>query len=60
LIKLIDHKGEGKIHIDDFKVFLATLNLKKVHQIFDELSPVPALKDFVSPMLIGLLNRDQT
>ena len=46
LIKLIDRKGEGRVDLEDFKVFLATLGLKKVHAIFDELSPVPALKDF--------------
>ena len=48
LIKLIDKKGEAKIHKSDFKSYLATLGLKKEHEIFDELSPIPALKDFNS------------
>eukprot|EP00919_Chromeraceae_sp_WS-2016_P053342 GHVR01126689.1.p1 GENE.GHVR01126689.1~~GHVR01126689.1.p1 ORF type:complete len:127 (+),score=15.85 GHVR01126689.1:658-1038(+) len=44
VIRLIDKKGEGHVHRDDFKVYLATLGLKKEHEIFDELSPIPALK----------------
>lgn len=46
LIKLIDKSGQAKIHKKDFKFYLATMGLKKQHQIFDELSPIPALKDF--------------
>lgn len=44
LVKLMDRKGVGKIHPSNFKNYLATLNLKKPHEIFDELSPIPALK----------------
>lgn len=46
LLRVIDKKGEGQLFLDDFKFFLATLGLKKEHEIFDELSPIPALKEF--------------
>lgn len=46
ILRLIDKKGEGHLYLDDFKLYLATLGLKKEHEIFDELSPIPALKDF--------------
>lgn len=43
---MIDKSGEAKIHPKDLKFYLATMGLKKEHEIFDELSPIPALKDF--------------
>jgi formamidopyrimidine-DNA glycosylase len=57
----MDRKGVGKIHPADFKNYLATLNLKKPHEIFDELSPIPALKEF-TPSYIekALKSREKT
>ncbi len=51
LIKTIDRNGVAKINQEDFDFFLATMGLKKTHQIFDELSPIPALKDFSTDYL---------
>jgi len=31
----MDKHGQGQVQIDDFKVFAATLGLKKQHEIFD-------------------------
>jgi Ca2+-binding EF-hand superfamily protein len=45
LLAAIDRKGEGQLFLNDFKYFLATLGLKREHEIFDELSPIPALKE---------------
>lgn len=61
MIKLIDRKGEAKIHRNDFKSYLATLGLKKEHEIFDELSPIPALKDFTADYIEkAIKERDRT
>jgi hypothetical protein len=35
LLRLIDKKGEGHLYEDDFKHYLATLGIKKEHEIFD-------------------------
>ena len=35
LLATIDRKGEGQPYLDDFKYFLATLGLKREHEIFD-------------------------
>ncbi|MCB0371129.1 MAG: hypothetical protein KDD45_17355, partial [Bdellovibrionales bacterium] len=45
LLRIIDKRGEGILYLNDFKHFLATLGLRKEHEIFDELSPIPALKE---------------
>lgn len=46
---------------EDFKYYFATLGLKKEHEIFDELSPIPALKDFQeNEIKKALKDRDQT
>jgi hypothetical protein len=45
LLRIVDKQGEGQIYIDDFKHFFATLGLRKEHEIFDELSPIPALRE---------------
>ena len=61
VIKLIDKKGEAKIHRQDLKSYLATMGLKKEHEIFDELSPIPALKDFTSEYIQkALRERERT
>lgn len=57
LIKLIDKQGEGRVCLEDLKFFLATLGLKKEHEIFDELSPIPALKNFVVPLVKSIIDR---
>ncbi len=57
LIRLIDKKGEGRTCLEDFKYFLATMRLKKEHEIFDELSPIPALKNFMAPLLKSMQNQ---
>ncbi len=60
LMRLIDKKGEGRICVEDFKFFLATMRLKKEHEIFDELSPIPALKNLAVTLLESLQNREGT
>lgn len=60
MIKLIDKQGEGRVNFDDFKLFLATLGLKKEHEIFDELSPIPALKNFEAPLIRSIIDREGT
>lgn len=35
IIKTIDRKGTGQLSANDFDSFLATMGLKKAHQIFD-------------------------
>lgn len=44
----MDKSGTTQVNQQDLDNFMATMGLKKVHQIFDELSPIPALKGFVS------------
>ena len=44
VLRVVDKRGEGQLYLNDFKHFFATLGLKKEHDIFDELSPIPALK----------------
>ena len=39
---------------------MATLGLKKEHEIFDELSPIPAIKNFQTFELANLKDRDST
>ncbi len=61
LLRVIDRRGEGLLYLNDFKYFLATLGLKKEHEIFDELSPIPALKESQEADLKRLIkDRDQT
>jgi hypothetical protein len=43
----MDRQGIAKVNQEDFDNFLATMGLKKTHQVFDELSPIPALKNLV-------------
>ena len=58
---MVDKKGEGHVYLDDFKVYLATLGLKKEHEIFDELSPIPALKDYhEKEMSLSVKDRERT
>ena len=59
LLRIIDKRGEGQLYIEDFKYFMATLGLKKEHEIFDELSPIPALKESQEKRKI-VKDRDQT
>lgn len=59
LLRVIDKRGEGQLYIEDFKYFMATLGLKKEHEIFDELSPIPALKESQEKRKI-VKDRDQT
>lgn len=47
MIKIMDRQGIAKVNQEDFDNFLATMGLKKTHQVFDELSPIPALKNLV-------------
>lgn len=57
----IDRKGEGQLYLEDFKFFLATLGLKREHEIFDELSPIPALKESQQAEIKrAVKDRDQT
>lgn len=56
-MRLIDKHGEGRLCLEDFRFFLATMRLKKEHEIFDELSPIPALKNFVVPLLESIYDR---
>ena len=51
LLRVMDRTGEGQVTPQDFMAHAATLGLKKEHEIFDELSPIPALK----PALKGFL-----
>ena len=59
-MRLIDKHGEGRLCLEDFRFFLATMRLKKEHEIFDELSPIPALKNFVVPLLGSIYDREGT
>lgn len=47
LIKIMDRQGIAQVGREDFDNFLATMGLKKTHQVFDELSPIPALKNLL-------------
>jgi hypothetical protein len=61
LLAVIDRKGEGQLFLEDFKFFLATLGLKREHEIFDELSPIPALKESQQAEIKrSVRDRDQT
>ena len=35
LLRVTDRQGEGQIYLEDFKFYMATLGLKKPHDIFD-------------------------
>ena len=58
LLRIVDKRGEGQMYLNDFKHFMATLGLKKEHEIFDQLSPIPALKEGQEKKLIK--DRDAT
>lgn len=35
LLRVTDRQGEGQLYLEDFKFYMATLGLKKPHDIFD-------------------------
>lgn len=59
LVSTIDRKGIAKISSEDFEMFLAAMDLKKAHQIFNDFNPFPGLQGPDS-IKKGIFDREQS